>query len=68
MFDLNRCYNWHYNWPIVVPIVDGLSSVSYQLATYQKYNWHVTNHLVGIGLNEEADTNSALRGLYSGLD
>ena len=40
MFDLNRCYNWRYNRPIVAPIrVKHVhSSVSYQWEINTKYD------------------------------
>ena len=55
MFDLNRRYNQHYNerynWPIVPPIhiKHGHSSVSYQWAIYQKYDWHGCESPSGYG-------------------
>ena len=61
MFYLNRCYNRHYNRPIVAPIhiKHVHSSMSYHQATYQKYDRRGHELPSGYGAKEEG-------GVYKG--
>ena len=55
IFDLNRRYNWHYNCPYnqlilaLIHIKFVHSSISYQWAINQKFDWRVCKSPSGYG-------------------